>query len=816
MNFAPKQVMIRHFQLNVLSASHPPTMNTNTAPPETTTQSLPADIAEQEVGQDSQAASAVEESIDLQAVISSLLEGDADAAAKACAVLESVVREQPQNPIGFLGLGIARARQGRFHEAEHLFNQAVQHDPKLASGWSNLGNLYKLHGRREEAMTAYRKAIGLQPGLADAHYNMAVVLDEMGQRAEAEESLKRALLFRPNHPEAHNNLGLVHLKSGQVEQALSHFRQALVWDSKLRQARFNLIVALYRLNRTAEAQAEVDQLLADKPDDAEVLRVQAAGLAQQGRFDDAEAVNSKLLALDPEAIDVQLNRGELMLARQDFEGALACYRELLGKSNVPPAIGVGAMANVMLAQGNYSSARDLFQQALMLDARLPSLTLGLAKSFLGAGEVALGLQTLRRAVELLPHLADVHSLLIHALPLDAQGDGDGGRAEEIATWLRRHGKQGERSGAYNDTAASGVSKKPGEALRVAFLIGETEDPCTMEGLVALIGQLDSRRVDTYIYHVGGRVGPIGARLQAAAGHWRPAVSLGATDLAEQVRQDGIDVWIDRVGHGPGSRLQAFAELPAPVQIAWAADFADPGLPQMAWRFADAALEPSPGPELLCLPAPFPYVPPADQPALPPRDPAAGLVLGVISALARINARVLDTWAEILRGLPDARLVIFSDTATADDATRERLRRLFLLRDVSADRLEILPRLADRGATLQALSTIDLVLDTFPVVAGAAAMDCLSLGIPVLTLTGTSAGQRLTASLLAQADLGAWVAADVGDYVAKATAATAAQLQSLRGELPQRLRLAPAVDAAAMAAALTALVEQAVKPQDKGD
>lgn len=733
---------------------------------------------------------------------------DAEIFRAATEALAQVLAAEPEHGLALLGTGIACARRQEWDAALEYFERAIAADPKLAPAHSNLGNLHRLAGRRKEAVAAYRQAIRLQPGLPDAHYNLSVLLGDEGLMKEAEESVRRALLFRPNYPEAHNNLGHLLLKSGKVEQALSHFRQALVWNPELVPARSNLIMALYRLGRSVEAQAEVDRLLAEHPDDLQVLRVQAAGLAQQGRLDDAEAINLKLMELQPDAADVQLNLGEVLLARDDYEGALACYRELLAKRNLPPAIAVGAMANVMLAQGNYSTARELYQQALMLDARLPPLILGLARTLLESGELRHGLETLRRVVQLMPSAADIHSSLLHFLRFDPTCTRLEWRAE-LARWSEQHARHGQ------ERQAPARPKKEGEPLRLGFLAGDLERGPEAVAFVALIRELDPALTEVFIYHAA-RAGTVALDLQARATHWRPVAALGTADLAEQIRQDAIDVMVDLIGHGLGSRLQALSERSAPAQASWLGSFAPTGLPTMDARFSDAQLDPeggtltteAGGETVVRLPAPISWRAPDQAPEVGARPAGSAFRFGVVSPLLHINAVVLDAWGEILRTLPESRLVWFSDTDKADEATRQHLTRLLLLREVEASRVEVLPKL-DGVEHLAAIGGLDLVLDTFPQPLGLAALDCLWMGVPVLTLAGAESWQRVTLSVLAQAAMEDWATSTREAYVARAIAAVEQreELARLRTALRARLEAAPIMDASGFARAFEAAVAE---------
>ncbi len=55
---------------------------------------------------------------------------------------------------------------------------------------------------------------------------------------------------------------------------------------------------------------------------------------------------------------------------------------------------------------------------------------------------------------------------------------------------------------------------------------------------------------------------------AAADRWVDTAELSDEQLAEQIRNDGIDILFDLGGHLGGNRLLVFARKPAPIQVKW--------------------------------------------------------------------------------------------------------------------------------------------------------------------------------------------------------------------------------------------------------
>ena len=78
-------------------------------------------------------------------------------------------------------LGVVRAQQRRFTEAEPLLLRAATADPANPDAQNNLGNVLLELGRPVEAIEQFRRAIALRPQFADAHYNLGNALRRVEQ-----------------------------------------------------------------------------------------------------------------------------------------------------------------------------------------------------------------------------------------------------------------------------------------------------------------------------------------------------------------------------------------------------------------------------------------------------------------------------------------------------------------------------------------------------------------------------------------------------------------------------------------------------------
>jgi predicted O-linked N-acetylglucosamine transferase (SPINDLY family) len=274
-------------------------------------------------------------------------------------------------------------------------------------------------------------------------------------------------------------------------------------------------------------------------------------------------------------------------------------------------------------------------------------------------------------------------------------------------------------------------------------------------------------------------------------------------VASLIRGAAIDVLIDCGGWGDLGTLGICARRPAPLQVKWVgAQNQTTGLPEIDLFLTDhwetpAGSEPLCTEKLLRLADGYVcYAPRVDAPEVGPLPALSGggVTFGCFNNLAKITPRVIATWAAILQRVPSARLLLktqqFSDVPTCD-----AMRATFAMHGIDAARL-VLHGITPHQGHLALHQSVDIVLDPFPYSGGLTTCESLWMGVPVLTLPGTSFAARHSASHLSNAGLADWIAPDIASYVEMAVsrAADISRLARLRAELRPMVKASPLTDA----------------------
>lgn len=170
-------------------------------------------------------------------------------------------------------LGLAKADEGLFSEAEVCYRRAIALDPDYWLAYNNLGLVLHRMERYSEAELAFNKSIELHPSEALLHSNLGLTLAALGQIKKAETSLKKAIEIQPEYVNAHINLCTNYIAQGRLDEAESECFEALKYDPGSNKAKSNLLFAMnYSGHHSAEYRfqqaREFDQIVTKKVEHA--------------------------------------------------------------------------------------------------------------------------------------------------------------------------------------------------------------------------------------------------------------------------------------------------------------------------------------------------------------------------------------------------------------------------------------------------------------------------------------------------------------------------------------------------------------------
>ena len=530
--------------------------------------------------------------------------------------------------------------------------------------------------------------------------------------------------------------------------------------------------------------------------------------AASERGDWAQAIDwyRRALAAESGHADAHNDLGIALCAVKDYLGARAAFAQALALRDefVPAQVNLGQLLQSEFR--DYQQAAAHFRAALAIDPGQGQARNNLALTLYERGLVGEAIECLREARQRAPDDAPAHEFMLfmsNALP---QRDLEAWHAEH-RLWGRRHA-DGLPRYAHSPTGAA-------RRLRIGYVSADLREHATAAFIRPILARHDTEGFDIYCYSNSDEADAVTQDMRQQAHCWRSIAGVDDARAAQLIHADAIDILVDLSGHTRGNRLGVFARKPAPVQVGYLGYLNTTGMAAMDYRITDAVADP-PGASdrlhsetLLRLPQTlWCYQPPEDAPSVAPSPVQRNgyVTFGSFNHVAKLNDRVLDLWAALLRRLQGSRLLLM---ALPDEETATRIRAALNTRGVDAARIRALPRLA-RGEYWRMYGEVDIALDPFPYTGGATTSDSLWMGLPVVTLAGSFGFARSAATVLTNAGLAELVAADERQYldIALQLASAVPVLAGMRGGMRERLLRSPLLDAPRFVAALEQLYREA--------
>lgn len=587
-------------------------------------------------------------------------------------------------------------------------------------------------GDLTQAVQAYEQAVGINPNDAALRVVLGASLIRKKMQGQATKHLNRALLLDPNNAYAFYFLGKCAQDQGDFSGAIEHFNQALEINPEWETVISELAACYLLIGRPLAAK----QALLD-------------GLARC-----------------PRSAQLHFRLGMFCADEHNYELALQCYDDAL---SIDPAV----------SEVHWYYAQALQQQ----------------------GDIAQAVECLRKALHIKPDLFAAHSSLLWLLSFHADGSPD------------QYGREARRYGANLlacSTPLIASKRSRGERLvsdklRVGFVSGDFREHPVGYFLQGVLKKLNPAKLELLAYSMNPHDDETTERIKGCFSQWNSIVALSDEDAARKIYADEVDILIDVAGHSAYNRLPVFAWKPARIQVSWLGYLATTGVPGMDYMLADAVAVPENirhqfTEEIWYLPETFNcFTPPDANPKLavaaPPMLRNRYITFGSFQRINKLSDSTLSLWARVLDALPTARLCL-RNSGTSQPKLRATLMERLQRAGVAPGRVMLEGAIRDRAEFLATYAQIDIILDTPAYPGTTSTCEALWMGVPTLTLAGSTMLQRVGASLMICAGLHDWVARSEDEYVALAVrhVSDVDGLARLRRGLRQQVAATPLFDA----------------------
>lgn len=691
---------------------------------------------------------------------------------------------------------VALAQAGQKKQAEVQLRDLVAAGSRLPRVCMALGVLCGERGDRTERRLWLAEARRLEEAQGGPP-SLRLLLNQLVDALEHGEPLQ-ALAYGEEALGLYPEDGEVHVHQAQVLRALDRLEEA---HQHLRQAR-DLLRACsddepatlkgWRLLATAEHHAErfdqateaYSRALSLDPNHLPTLLALSRLLINRGSIDEAMPWLMNALAVAPEDVEVLCYNGFALKSLGEIEQAIELFRQALA---IQPSHVASSqfLASCLMDQGLSEEAGKVYREVLAQDPNHLDCRLGLAISLRSLGDMEESLAIQWQMLQEAPQALGLFACWMFTTSISDIVPA----AEVLATAHHFWTGQGVNEEARAPLPASPrVGTRP---LRVGLLSADIGNHVVGRFLDPLLRHHDPNRCQLELLSMRRLYDQASDELASLADGVHNLEGLPVQDARARLRQHSYDLIIDTSGYTRGSGLHLLAERCAPVQAHYIGYHATTGLPTMDAFIGDQEtaapeLQDQFSERLWRLPRPWLAYP--LDPAFPDAIPLMQTdrpVLGAFCQVGKLSDATLAIWAEALRRVPEAILVL-KDRGLQDPAMRQRLEDRLAGFGVHPGRVTFLAPLEQWTDHVDHYNILDVALDTTPWSSATTGFEALAMGVPLVAIRGNRMASRMSSSLVRGVGREEWIG-DTPEAIATIVAELCSDLPELRRNKATRQR-----------------------------
>jgi len=606
-------------------------------------------------------------------------------------------------------------QQGRFAEAIALYDTALKQDPKNPDVLYLTGLCRLQMGDMERGAQHMRALIKLQPRHAAAQHALGKALLEIGKTTIGQRHLEQALAINPASQDSRIELAELALAAGDAEQAKKLYRDGLALDPSQAPLWNNLGTVCRLLGQLEEAEQAWVKTISLAPGIVEAYCNIATLKVRVGRFSDGVSYLQTGLDKMPDDPDLNFYLGELLF----FAGKFDASAEALKKA-------ASFRKDFHNAEIRLAQASQYLCDWDSLEALMPTIR----------GEID-------NAVAGRPCLVSP----FFALTLPTTG------AEQKAVAHAEAIKHTAIIAPQRQGLNFSYSQIDKERLHIGYLSADWRDHPMAHQTCCLFEHHDRSRFEVTALSYGlDDDSEYLHRIRDGAEHFVDLQALDDRSAAHKINELGVDILLDGQGFMGNSRPGIVLMQPAPIQVSFLNYLGSMATPALDYMLVDSVMVPpecrSDYTEALinvsyCYQVNDDKAPRRDPPTRAEEGlPADAMVYCALHGGQKITRDIFAAWMRVLKQVPESVLWLAGGAPL-----QARFRAAAQSAGIDETRLVFARRVPEKADHVARLALADLYLDTPLYGACSSAVDCLWVGLPILTNPGKMFSARGSATLL---------------------------------------------------------------------
>ncbi|MCL2472572.1 MAG: tetratricopeptide repeat protein, partial [Treponema sp.] len=208
---------------------------------------------------------------------------------------------------------------GKLDDASTIISAVLDKEPYNKEALFTAGELDIARGRAGDAVIRYRNAARRFPDDRQLLVSLALVLGSLGDTDGARSYIDRALQQNPGDYRVYYYAAYLASQAGRLDDGIEYAQNTLYYRPDFIPARSLLASLRYRAKQYDEAARLSDELIAANRSDSRAWYLKGISYIQLGRFDEAIAILSTALDIDPDDEFIRAALEELLITNTRIE-----------------------------------------------------------------------------------------------------------------------------------------------------------------------------------------------------------------------------------------------------------------------------------------------------------------------------------------------------------------------------------------------------------------------------------------------------------------------------------------------------------------
>ena len=313
-----------------------------------------------------------------------------------------------------------------------------------------------------------------------------------------------------------------------------------------------------------------------------------------------------------------------------------------------------------------------------------------------------------------------------------------------------------------------IEFKKKKKIRIGFVSSEFRKHAMSNLIQALFDFKDKSFFEYYCYSSYKDEDEITEWYKKNCDSWKDILTLNDKEASSLIKADNIDVLIFLGGIDGENRYLLSGYRSAPKQVSFHPITSSYNETVDYW-ISDKELHPinfkeKVSEKIIRIKSHFNFSKPENLPEIneAPMKKNKYISFSSFSNPRKISKKCLELWTQALKSFENSKLYLRYYEEFNNKSVQNKIYNVFEKNNISKDRIFFLDEETD--LYLKYYNKIDIGLDTFPYSGSTTTYAALTMGVPVITLTGSNYISRFAASVLSSAGLSEWIVRKENEYI----------------------------------------------------